>query len=113
MMNMFLGEDVFQKSVTNYLQKHKYGNAAQDDLWAALTETAHAQGVLQSNVTVKMIMDTWTVQTGFPVVTVTRDYEKSTVTVTQVRVTSSGASARAPTTMRHLRPRILRASLIR
>lgn len=84
-MIMFLGEDVFQKSVSNYLKKHKFGNAAQDDLWEALTETAQAQGALPSNVTVKMIMDTWTVQTGFPIVTVTRDYEKNTVTVSQVR----------------------------
>lgn len=85
-MNMFLGEDVFQKSVADYLKKHKYNNAAQDDLWDALTRTAHAQGVLQPNVTVKMIMDTWTVQTGYPLVTVTRDYESNAVTVTQVRI---------------------------
>lgn len=84
MMNKFLGEDIFQKSVSNYLKKHRYSNAAQDDLWNALTQTAQAAGILQPNVTVKIIMDTWTLQTGYPLVTVTRDYEKKTVTVTQV-----------------------------
>lgn len=84
MMNMFLGEDVFQKSVSNYLKKHRYSNAAQDDLWNALTQEAQAVGVLPPNITVKMIMDTWTVQTGYPLVTVTRDYQKKTVTVRQV-----------------------------
>lgn len=83
-MNMFLGEDVFQKSVSNYLKKHRYGNADQDDLWNALTQEAQAVGVLPSNITVKMIMDTWTVQTGYPLLTITRDYEKKTVTVSQV-----------------------------
>lgn len=81
---MFLGEDVFRTSVANYLKKHRYGNAEQDDLWSALTQTAQSTGVLQPNVTVKMIMDTWTVQTGYPLVTVTRDYEKNTLTVSQV-----------------------------
>ncbi len=85
MMNMFLGEEIFQKSVANYLKNHRYSNAAQDDLWSALTETAQAAGVLENNITVKMIMDTWTVQTGYPLVTVTRDYKNKMVTVTQVR----------------------------
>lgn len=84
MMNMFLGENIFQKSVANYLKKHRYGNAAQDDLWNALTQEAQAARVLPRNITVKMIMDTWTVQTGYPLVTVTRDYQKKTVTVRQV-----------------------------
>lgn len=85
MMNKFLGEDVFQRSISNYLNKHRYSNADQDDLWNALTQEAHAVGVLPSNITVKMIMDTWTVQTGYPLVTVTRDYQKKTVTVRQVQ----------------------------
>lgn len=85
MMNMFLGEDVFRKSVSNYLKTHRYNNAAQDDLWEALTETAHSTGILEENISVKMIMDSWTLQTGYPLVTVRRDYKRNTVTVTQVR----------------------------
>lgn len=43
-----------------------------DNLWESLTEQAHADGVLDRSVTVKTIMDTWTLQKGYPVVTVTR-----------------------------------------
>lgn len=38
MMNLFLGEEVFRRGVSEYLKKHRYGNAEQDDLWASLTE---------------------------------------------------------------------------
>ncbi|XP_014280242.1 aminopeptidase N isoform X2 [Halyomorpha halys] len=84
MMHLFLG-DSFRTGVTKYLKKHKYGNAEQDDLWAALTEQAHADGSLDQSLTVKEVMDTWTVQTGYPLVTVVRDYEKGTAKLTQKR----------------------------
>lgn len=41
MMSLFLGEEVFRHGVSEYLKKHQYKNAEQDDLWAALTEQAH------------------------------------------------------------------------
>jgi hypothetical protein len=44
----------------------------QDDLWQALTEIAQESGALDSNQTLKEIMDSWTVKMGYPVVTVTR-----------------------------------------
>ena len=83
-MNMYLGEDMFREGVSNYLNKYKYNNAVQDDLWEELTVVAHTENVLPTNVTVKEIMDTWTLQTGFPLLTVTRDYDKNTITITQV-----------------------------
>lgn len=55
-----------------------YSNAQQDDLWAALTDQAHLDGTLADNTTVKEIMDTWTLQTGVPVLTVTRNYNSIT-----------------------------------
>ncbi|XP_044735757.1 aminopeptidase N-like [Chrysoperla carnea] len=73
MITLFLGEDVFRQGVSNYLRKYAYGNAVTDDLWAALSEEAHKRGVLQEGMDVKTIMDTWTVQTGYPLVTVTRN----------------------------------------
>ena len=41
-------------------------------------------GTLPSEVTIKEIMDTWTLQTGFPVLTVHRDYTDSTAIIKQV-----------------------------
>lgn len=53
-------------------------------MWAALTKQAHKDKVLDRDVTVKKIMDTWTLQTGFPLVTVNRDYKKGGATIIQV-----------------------------
>ena len=47
----------------------------QDDLWERLTEAAHEDGSLSPGMTVKRIMDTWTKQKGYPVVTVTATAE--------------------------------------
>lgn len=84
MMNLFLGEETFRKGVSKYLKKHEYGNAEQDDLWDSLTREAHRNGALPKNTTVKEIMDTWTLQTGYPVIRVTRDYDAGTASIVQV-----------------------------
>lgn len=85
MMNNFLGEETFQQGIRNYIDKYKFSNAEQDDLWSSLTDVAHIMGSLDNNVTVKEIMDTWTLQTGYPVLKVVRDYSSNTVTLTQVQ----------------------------
>ncbi|XP_008186165.1 aminopeptidase N isoform X2 [Acyrthosiphon pisum] len=85
MMNTFLGEDTFKQGIRNYIHKHKFANAEQDDLWSSLTEEAHRQGTLDKNLTVKQIMDTWTLQTGYPVLNVVRNYSAGTVTLSQER----------------------------
>ncbi|XP_019878515.1 aminopeptidase N isoform X3 [Aethina tumida] len=85
MMMMFLGGEVLRKGVSNYLKEHEYGNAEQDDLWKALTDEAHKQRALPDNLTVKAIMDSWTVQTGYPVVNVIRDYKGKTAKLSQKR----------------------------
>lgn len=86
MMNMFLGEENFRTGVSNYLKKYAYGNAEQDDLWQSLTEVANKAGMLPPNTTVKMIMDTWTLQTGYPLIIVDRDYDTGTARVARVRM---------------------------
>lgn len=82
MMSKFLTERVFRTALRNYLTTLMFKNAEQDDLWHYMTEAAHQAGTLPTNLTVKTIMDTWTLQTGFPVVTVTRT-SNTTATVTQ------------------------------
>ncbi|XP_014203834.1 aminopeptidase N [Copidosoma floridanum] len=85
MMDHFLTTEVFKQGLTNYLTEKAYQCAEQDDLWKALTEQAHRAGVLEKYVTIKQIMDTWTLQTGFPVVTVLRNYNDNSAVVTQTR----------------------------
>ncbi|CAG0894462.1 unnamed protein product [Darwinula stevensoni] len=94
MMNHFLTEEVFRNGVTNYLKKFEYQNAVQDDLWKHLNDEANTMQV-QLPATVKEIMDTWTLQTGYPVVKATRDGEK--VTVNQTRFLLNSTTTEKPT----------------
>lgn len=64
MMHLFLGHEVFFGGISNYLNMYRYNNAEQDNLWEALTQEAHKNEVLEDHITVKDIMDTWTLQTG-------------------------------------------------
>ncbi|XP_045455557.1 aminopeptidase N-like [Melitaea cinxia] len=90
MMLMFLGEDVFRMALHNYLTKYSYSNAEKDDLWDELTAVNRQYGGLSRNVTVKEVMDTWTTQTGYPLLTVNRDYSDQSLTMTQKRYLSLG-----------------------
>lgn len=87
MLNHSLTETVFRSGLTDYLNTWRYTNAKQDDLWAALTTAASNQtGLLPEGRTVKDVMDTWTLQGGYPVVTVTRDYTNGSFMLTQRRL---------------------------
>uniref|UniRef100_A0A2A4J2H3 Aminopeptidase n=1 Tax=Heliothis virescens TaxID=7102 RepID=A0A2A4J2H3_HELVI len=83
MLNHVLKSDVFNSGVTNYLNSKMYGNAEQRDLWSALTSAARKTGDFDADVAV--VMDSWTLQTGFPVLIVTRNYENGTLHFTQER----------------------------
>lgn len=52
---------------------NSYSNAEQDDLWLSLTKVAHQDKTLDAALTVKDIMDTWTLKKGYPVVSVVRN----------------------------------------
>nr|XP_027218923.1 aminopeptidase N-like [Penaeus vannamei] len=85
MMNHFLTEVTFRRGLRNYLDAFKYSTAEQDDLWEYLTAVAHQDGTLPRGLTVKMIMDTWTLQMGYPVVKVTRGPDGTSAVVSQER----------------------------
>lgn len=52
-------------------------------MWQYLTEQAHEDKTLDASLTVKDIMDTWTLQKGYPVINVMRDYNAKTMKLTQ------------------------------
>ncbi|KAM7359628.1 suppressor of ER stress-induced death isoform 1-T6 [Cochliomyia hominivorax] len=72
MMSHFLTSTVFRRGLNRYLKGMAYGSAEQDDLWHSLTLEAKLEGLLDRDTTVKEIMDTWTLQVGFPVVHVSK-----------------------------------------
>ncbi|XP_063587806.1 aminopeptidase N-like [Penaeus indicus] len=85
MMSNFLNENTFRRGLNKYLQSLTYDNAESDDLWRHLTVAAHEDGTLPQDVTVKMIMDTWTLQKGYPVIKVERSADGTSATVSQER----------------------------
>ncbi|GFX11184.1 glutamyl aminopeptidase [Trichonephila clavipes] len=70
MLEYYMGED-FRKGVSTYLKKYAFKNTETEDLWNELS-IASKQGL-----NVKELMDTWTKQMNFPLVTV-KKIENST-----------------------------------
>ena len=79
MLEHYLGEDDFREGLRLYIQRHQYANARTRDLWNALGE-ASGQPVAE-------IMDSWTSQTGYPVLeaSVNRSGESIEVGLSQSR----------------------------
>ncbi|OJJ44518.1 hypothetical protein ASPZODRAFT_70994 [Penicilliopsis zonata CBS 506.65] len=82
MISKYMGEDVFIQGVRNYIHKHAYGNTQTGDLWAALADA--------SGKPIEQVMDIWTKNVGFPVVTVSENPAASSITVKQNRFLRTG-----------------------
>ncbi|XP_071788896.1 aminopeptidase N-like [Asterias amurensis] len=68
MLEHFLTLDVFNQGIRNYLKERAYKNANAEHLWEELTYADKDVGKHD----VKRIMDTWTLQPGYPLITLTR-----------------------------------------
>ncbi|TGO42655.1 hypothetical protein BHYA_0006g00580 [Botrytis hyacinthi] len=77
MIASYLGEDVFMEGIRQYLKKHAYGNTQTGDLWDALSKA--------SGKDVSAVMDIWTKQVGYPVVSVTENEDGKSIHVKQNR----------------------------
>ncbi len=62
MLEQYLGEETFRDGIRTYLRTHSYANTVTQDLWDAL-EAASGQPVGE-------IMNTWILQGGFPLISV-------------------------------------------
>ena len=62
MLERFLGEETFRQGLNKYLTTHQYANAERTDLWNALADV--------SGEPVAEIMDSWVLQTGYPMLDV-------------------------------------------
>jgi aminopeptidase 2 len=78
MISKYVGEDVFIEGIRKYLKKHAYGNTQTGDLWDALTQA--------SGKDIGKVMNVWTKQVGYPVVTVTENEKDNTIHVKQNRL---------------------------
>ncbi|XP_019956414.2 endoplasmic reticulum aminopeptidase 2 [Paralichthys olivaceus] len=91
MLRHFLTDDVFQRGIVRYLRKYSYNNAVNQDLWDSLTNTCSEEDFISGkhcysssqatknaylfageHLDLTAMMNTWTLQRGIPLVTVTR-----------------------------------------
>ncbi|XP_026684101.1 LOW QUALITY PROTEIN: aminopeptidase N-like [Diaphorina citri] len=86
MAEHFLTTEVLKLGLQKYIKKKAMGSSTQAELWAFLTNAGHEMRTLPENMDVETIMNTWTLQTGFPVIRVARDYDAGSAVVKQVRV---------------------------
>ena len=82
MLNAYLGGDTFRRGLQRYLRRHQFSNATTEDLWQALAE--------ESGQRVKQVMDTWTKQTGYPLLSA--DSRQGEVKLRQARYSLDGAA---------------------
>jgi puromycin-sensitive aminopeptidase len=62
---------MFRKGMHSYLSRHSYKSAKTEDLWTALQES--------SNKPVRDVMSTWTLQKGYPVISVSIGSDKRSI----------------------------------
>ncbi|GAB4842590.1 hypothetical protein Ancab_012566 [Ancistrocladus abbreviatus] len=62
MLQDYLGDETFRKSLSSYMKKYACKNAKTEDLWRVLSEEAGFD--------VSKMMDTWTKQMGYPLISV-------------------------------------------
>lgn len=79
MMMLSLGEDAFNNGLTYYLEEMSFKNAVAEDLFDGLQKSVEELGALPDDLSVKTIMDSWTLQGGYPLVTATRESETKVV----------------------------------
>uniref|UniRef100_A0A7N8XR51 Aminopeptidase n=1 Tax=Mastacembelus armatus TaxID=205130 RepID=A0A7N8XR51_9TELE len=70
MLANVMGQPLFQKGLNDYLLSHMYSNAARDDLWSKLSQAMRSEG---RDIDIGEMMDRWTLQMGYPVVTISKN----------------------------------------
>lgn len=86
MVNHIIGEENMNSGLSDFLNKHQYGNVEHDDLWNALEAYSNKSTNKKLETTLKEIMDSWILKAGFPVVTAIRNYTTGDVALSQVRI---------------------------
>ncbi|XP_029798495.1 endoplasmic reticulum aminopeptidase 1 isoform X2 [Suricata suricatta] len=88
MLRDYLSADVFKSGIVQYLQKYSYKNTKNEDLWNSMicpadgtqrmdgfcSRSSHSSSSShwrQEGLDVKTMMNTWTLQKGFPLITIT------------------------------------------
>ncbi|RWS02375.1 Puromycin-sensitive aminopeptidase-like protein [Dinothrombium tinctorium] len=91
MIHDYIGNECFSKGMSYYLNKHSYKNTISEDLWDALEEV--------SKKPIGNVMNTWTKQKGYPVITVSSRQEENNriLTLTQEKFCANGKQSESDT----------------
>lgn len=81
MLKKYIGEDAFRTGLTRYFKANAYKNTVDTDLWKALGEASQKD--------IKNFMETWILQPGYPVLHVSKNDNK--ISLTQDRLRSKSA----------------------
>lgn len=82
MLEDFVGETTLRDGLTTYLKRHEFSNAVTNDLWEAITDSWNGS---YHNISVREMMDTWTIQMGYPLITFDRINETNIYEIKQER----------------------------
>ncbi|KAF3426308.1 hypothetical protein E2986_02437 [Frieseomelitta varia] len=85
MLSHVIGESAFRDGLRSYVKNMSYDAATPHDLYRHLQSSTDNHGQLPRNMSIKGIMESWTNQPGYPLVTVTRNYDTGTFIVSQKR----------------------------
>ncbi|XP_055548788.1 aminopeptidase N-like [Wyeomyia smithii] len=88
MMRHVLGEENWVAGLKAYLTDRSYAGANVEHLHTGLQTAIAGKNVLPEGVTIKQIMDSWTTEKGYPVVSVRRTYATGDVIISQERFVS-------------------------
>ncbi|OXA52535.1 aminopeptidase Ey [Folsomia candida] len=105
MMNAIVSTNTYNTAMTRFLHRYSYSTATQGDMFAVLDEViaeTPASSPLPANVNLTQIMETWTLQSGYPVVSVERSQFSNNVTFTQERFFQRIADGVGDTTRWHI-----------
>jgi aminopeptidase N len=84
MMMHIMTEARFMSGIQGYVRRFANQSVDQDDLFDVLNSSIRGAMRIPEQYSLDDIMEPWTKQAGFPLITVTRDYDNGTATFTQV-----------------------------
>ena len=85
MIEGFLSFETFVKGVNQYLKNNVYSTAMRYDLWQALDAAALEDGISLGGYDMGTIMESWSLQKGYPIVNVKMGDEGTQLILTQER----------------------------
>ncbi|CAH0725362.1 unnamed protein product, partial [Brenthis ino] len=83
MFNYTIGVDTFKKGLRMFIESRKFKTFTGDDIWNALNTAALTDGKIPKNIDLKTVAMSWIEKDRLPLITVKRNYDSNTATITQ------------------------------